>query len=318
MDILGSASTVDTHEAVKKAINFQDETEVDNIERYLQAIAVSARPNPVIILDLLKIVDDKSIGEKVKTTIIHTLGSAARRFAQSPNQNYTSEAVLKVQNYFNESIAACTEVPCYVQYLNGINNLQSIEFIGKLFEYVNDTDRSVSVAAMKALRSFPASVWNQNHIQRFVDIFYQTEKSFDSSVRTLALDIVLNSKLTEKQLKKLLSHLKTKDRAFEVKKYLLEMVRMISAVDSELNEKVQRIIKSDRELNNYHIIGQKGLTTALSRKYSVRSPFNGTLTSIQEIFGGILKRGGVDLTIDSPKSSYSYFTVWKMIQLNFL
>lgn len=304
---MGAASTLDTHEAVKKVINFHNDAEIDNVERYLQALAVTARPNPAIILDLLKIIEKESIGDKVKTTIIHTLGSSARRFAQSPNQNYTSESVVKVQNYFNDSIAACTTAPCYVQYLNGINNLQSIDFIEQLFEYVNHTDRSVSVAAMKALRSFPATVWNRKHIQRFEDIFFQ--KSLDSSARTLALDIVLNSKFSEEQLKRLLTHLKTKDRAFEVKKYLLEMVRMFGAENAEINEKVQRIIKSDSELNNYHIIGQKGLTTALSRKYSVRSPFNATLTSIQEIFGGILKRGGVDLTIDSPNSRYSYFTV---------
>lgn len=309
MDILGAAGTVAAHEAVKKVVDFYKDEEFDNVERYLQALAVGSRPNSEIILDLLKVVDNKSTGDKVKITTIHTLGSMARRYAASPNQSYSSEIVAKVQKYFNSSIITCTDIPCYVQYLNGINNLQSFEFVDQLFEYVNDTDRSISVAAMKALRSFPVSVWNKNHIQRFENIFYEIEKRFDSSVRTLALDIVLHSKFSEEQLKKLLTHLKTKDRAFEVKKYLMEMVQMFASENQELNEQVQRIIKSDNELNNYHIIGQKGLTTALSRKYSVQAPFNGTLTSIQEIFGGILKRGVVDLTIDSPKKSYSYFTV---------
>lgn len=190
-----------------------------------------------------------------------------------------------------------------------MNNLQSVELIEQLFEYVNNTDRAISVAAMKALRSYPISVWNKKHFQQFEDIFYQKEKRFDSSVRTLALDILLASTFTEQQLQNLLSHLKAKDNAFEVKKYLFETVHMLASENAILNKQVQRIIKNDTALNNYHIIGQKGLTTALSRKYSVRSPLNGTLTSIQEIFGGILKRGVVDLTIDSPNSKYSYFTV---------
>lgn len=297
------------HEAVTKAIDFKKEFEVDNVERYLQALAIAVRPNAAIIIDLLKIVDDKSLSDKVKTTIIHTLGSMSRRFAQLPGENYASEVVTQVQTYFNESIGSCKESPCFVRYLNGMNNLQSEEFIELLFEYVNDTNRAVSVAAMKALRNFPVSIWKKNEIANFENIFYENEKRYDSSVRTLALDIVLNSKFSDKQLNKLLLHLKTNDRAFEVKKYLLETIQMLSSENAEINGKVEKMIKSDKTLNNYHIIGQKGLTTALSRKSSTRSPFNVTLTSIQEIFGGILKRGIVDLTIDSPDSRYSYFNV---------
>lgn len=318
MDILGSANTIESHEAVKKVIDFKDDEEADNIERYLQALAISVRPNTEIILDLLKIAENQSIKDKVKTTIIHTIGSMARRFAQLPNESYKSEAVVKVQEFLKESIIKCNDTPCYIQYLNGINNFRSVEFIEQLFEYVNDTDRAISVAAMKALRSYSVSVWNKKHIQQFEDIFYQKEKRFDSSVRTLALDIILNSKFSEEQLKKLLSYLKTNDKSFEVKKYLLEMVKMLGSENPIINEQVQRIIRNDTKLNNYHIIGQKGMTTALSRKFSDRSPFNGTLKSIQEIFGGILKRGVVDLTIDSPKSSYSYFTVRKYDLFEFL
>lgn len=309
LDILGAVGTLDAHEAVKEAIDFNEDNENDNTERYLQALAVGVRPNPTIILDLLKIADSKSISDKIKATILHTIGSLARRYANSPDQSYSSDAVVQVQKYFTDSIAKCSEPSCYVQYVNGINNLQSTDLIGLLFKYVNDADRTVSVAAMKALRRFPSTIWNKRDIQQFENIFYQHEKQFDSSVRTLALDVVLNSKISDEQLIKLLSHLRVNDRAFEVKKYLLEMVKMLGSENAELNEKIDEIIKNDGLLNNYHIIGQKGLTTALSRKYSVRSPFNGTLTSIQEIFGGILKRGVVDLTIDSPNNKYSYFTV---------
>lgn len=310
LDILGAAGTLTAHEAVKQAIDFSDDDESNNVERYLQALAVGVRPNAKIISDLLKIVDSKSINNKVRTTLIHTIGSLARRYANSPDQSYKSDIVVQVQKYFTDSIAKCSDPSCHVQYLNGINNLQSTDSIDLLFKYVKDADRTVSVAAMKALGRFPSNIWNQRDIQQFENIFYQHGKQFDSSVRTLALDIVLNSKVSEEQLTKLLSHLRaSNDRAFEVKKYLLETVKMVGSEKPELNEKIDQIFKNDSLLNNYHIIGQKGLTTALSRKYSVRAPFNGTLTSIQEIFGGILKRGVVDLTIDSPNSKYSYFTV---------
>lgn len=307
---MGAASTLDAHDAVKQVIDFSDDKESDFIERYLQALAVGVRPNSAIISDLLKIADSKSINDKIKTTIIHTLGSLARRYANSPEQSYKSDVVVQVQKYFTDSIAKCSDPSCHVQFLNGINNLQSTDLIDMLFKYVKNDDRTVSVAAMKALGRFPSTIWNQRDIKQFENIFYQHGKRFDSSVRTLALDIVLNSKVSQEQLIKLLSHLRaSNDRAFEVKKYLLETVKMLGSEKPELSEKIDQIFKNDTLLNNYHIVGQKGLTTALSRKYSVRAPFNGTLTSIQEIFGGILKRGVVDLTIDSPNSKYSYFTV---------
>lgn len=143
-----------------------------------------------------------------------------------------------------------------------------------LFKYVNDDDRTISVAAMKALQRYPAYVWNKAHIQQFEDIFYQREKHFDSCVRTLALDIVLNSKISDQQLFKLLTHLRIKYRSFEVKKYLLEMVKMLGSENAELKGRIEQNIKSDSQLNNYHIVGQKGLTTAISLKYLVESPFN--------------------------------------------
>lgn len=315
LDILGAVATLDAHEAVKQVIDFSDDIENESIERYLQALAVGVRPNAAIILDLLKLAAGKSIDDKIKTTLIHTIGSMARRYAHAPDQGYSSEAVVQVQKYFTDSIAKCSDPFCFVQYLNGISNLQSTDLIEVLLKYVNDVDRTVSVAAMKALRRFPSHIWNDRDIEQFENIFYQHEKRFDSSVRTLALDIVLGSKISDGKLTKLLSHLRANDRAFEVKKYLFEMLKMLGSENAELNARIERIIKSDGLLNNYDIIGQKGLTTALSRKYTNGSPFNGTLTSIQETFGGILKRGVVDLTIDSSNNKYSYFTVCLILLL---
>lgn len=311
LDIVGTAQTENTHAAVAEVIDFTDDSELDNIERYLQALAIGTRPNAIIIADLLKIVDTEKINEKIATSIIHTLGSMAYRYAHLPGQNYSSRVVKKVLNYFNVSMLSCDEQQpsCYIKYLNGLNNLQSTETIELLFDHVKNTERTVSVAAMKALRRLPSSVWNPNYIQRFENIFFQVENRSDSSVRALALDIILDGELTDATLNKLMGHLKSNDRSYEMKKYLLEKLMMLSEQNVDLNNRIQAIIRSNRTLNNYDILNQKGLSTALSRKYSIQSPFNGTLTSIQEIFRGILKRGVVDLTIDTQNDRYSYFTV---------
>lgn len=53
----------------------------------------------------------------------------------------------------------------------------------------------------------------------------------------------------------------------------------------------------------------KGLSTALSRKFSKTPSFNGTLLSIQEVQGGVLKRGIVDMTMETNNDHFSFFTV---------
>lgn len=58
-----------------------------------------------------------------------------------------------------------------------------------------------------------------------------------------------------------------------------------------------------------------GLTTALSRQFSRSPSFNGTLLSVQEVFGGVLKRGIVDMTVDSNQDKFSVFNVRLLILL---
>lgn len=314
LDILGTAQTEDTHAAVVEVIDFTDDSELENIERYLQALAIGTRPNAKIIADLLKIVDTEQIDEKIATSIIHALGSMAYRYAHLPGQNYSSKIVKNVLDYFKKSMSSCDDQQpsCYVKYINGLNNLQSAETIKLLFDHVKNSERAISVAAMKALRRLPPSIWDPNHIQQFENIFFQIENRTDSSVRVLALDILLDVELTDEKLNKFLGHLKSNDRSFEIKKYLLEKLMMLSEQNVDLNDRIQAIIRNNRTLNNYDILNPKGLSNALSRKYSIQSPFNGTMTSLQEIFKGILKSGVVDLTVDTENDRYSYFTVNKL------
>lgn len=294
---------------MREAIDLSGGDDLDNIERYLQALAISTRPNSSVIADLLKLANSKSINAKVKLSLINALGSMAYRFAHAPEQSYYSDVVQNVETYLTDSLLACKDSACYESYLNGLRNLQSADTIDKLIAFIEHPERSVAITAAKALKAFPASIWNKQHIDAFENIFHQTNRRYDSSTRTLILDILLKWRLRPEQVKRLLTHLKSDDKAFEVKKYLLEQVTMVAAENPEFGSIVEHIIQSDPTLNNYHIAGQKGLSTALSRKYSVQSPFNGTMTSVQEIFGGVLKRGIVDLTIDTPNNQYSLFTV---------
>lgn len=311
LDLLGAAQTFDSHEAVKEFLNLTSSNHnTDNAERYFQALAVSTRANEIVMNDLIALHSSTNLSNKVKWTLINALGSIAYRFAHSPNQNYSSKSVQNVEQLLLNSLSKCKDdSSCFESYLNGLQNLQSNETIDTLFTHVDNRIRTVALAAIKALKTFPKHLWTSEHVKHFEHIFYQTAKKYDSSIRTLALDVLLQLNLNKIQITKLVKHLKSDDKSYEVKKYLLEEVRMIAEQKDTFRLIINEIIRKDKTLNNYHIIGQKGLSTALSRTYSIHSPYNATLTSIQETNSGILKRGIVDLTINTPEDSYTIFGV---------
>lgn len=265
LDILGAAQTDASHAAFKEIFKINSDNEVDNVERYLQALAVATRPSETIIADLLVIATQKFENDKIQKTLIHTIGSLAYRFGHLPENSYNHHIVRKVRIFLTTSLKECKYDSCLELYLNGLRNLQSPETVEQLLEHVLHPERSVSVAAMKALRFFPSRVWTKSDLQHFRNVFYQRLKRFDSSARTLALDILLEAKPNAEELRDLLLYLKSNDKAYEVKKYLLEKVTMLANKCSQFHEKIREIIQADLKLQNYHILGQKGNIYTLAR-----------------------------------------------------
>lgn len=203
----------------------------------------------------------------------------------------------------------CKKPECKLIYIRGLQNLKSRRTAETLFKIVLNGEKSLSVAAMKALRVFPPVFWTANDLKQLEIIFYQKTKRFDSTARTIALDIILSLRPNPPELKTLIDFLKSNDRDYEVKQYLLQRVRMMADECPKFRSKYNKIMKSDLTLNNYHIQGQRGLTTALSRRFSKSPSFNATLLSVQEMSGGVLKAGLVDLLIEAGDDQFSVFTL---------
>lgn len=260
-------------------------------------------------LDLLNLLKEQPDYEKLKDTFVQTVSAMGRRFAQLPTHSYETKAVKKVETYLLNSLSQCKDNNCKKVLLRGLQNLLSPTTIPVLLKNAEKEDTSVSVTAMKALREFSASNWTPEIKKRIENIFFQKSKRFDSSARTLALDILFEMRPNLEELTNVLAYLKSNDKSFEIKQYLLQKIKMISDQCSEFRGKISTILKSDAQLNNYNVIGQKGLTTALSRTFSKKPSFNASLVSIQEINSGVLKRGIVDMKIESGEDEFSVFTL---------
>lgn len=328
MDLMAATQTKESHEAVKTIIDFTSAEDQTDAERYLQSLGIGTRPKDTVIKDLLQLTEKKFSESKMKDTLIQTIASMGYRYARLPNKNYDSEVVKQIEAYLLKSLSTCKKPLCKVKYIRGIQNLQSPNVKSVLWTNVYDDERLVTVSAMKALRSYPNTFWIDNDKKEFQKVFYQQSRKFDSSVRTLALDVLLELKPSVSEIKELLHFLRSNDKAFEVKQYLLQNLVMKGDLCPEFKQRLTEAISNEPLLNNYHIMGQKGnqysshafiglikislrtgLSTALSRKFSKAPSFNGTLFSIQEVHGGVMKRGIVDMTVDTNNDHFSLFTV---------
>ncbi|XP_070505375.1 microsomal triacylglycerol transfer protein [Chironomus tepperi] len=308
MDLLAAIQTDESYLAFRSTYNLTDDENIDNIERYLQSLSVGVLPRQSVISHLLQSVDQIE-NVKIRDTVIQTISSMSNKLANSPNQNYENEAVVNVKNLLLKSLDECEDNGCKLIYIRGLKNLQSPDTIRKLMELALREPYQISVGAMKALSRF-----NKNDLdgwkKDFKNIFYQISKKFDSSARTIALDILLSLDPDTDDVTDFISFLKSEDPAYEVKQYLVQQLRMLADKCLEFDKLLKLVVKNDPQVYNWNVYGAlKGLSTALTRKFSRNPSFDGSLMSVQEIKGGVLKRGNVDLLMEYDTEKFSTFTM---------
>lgn len=302
-DILGFVQTLESHEAVMKKLHFEKSNHEDLTERYLWALAICSHPNPEVVQDLLhRYRKSVNIPKKVKETMILTLASMAHRLGyQSKFHNVVEETIV------NEFDSASSEERLVL--LRALKNLRSPSTLDLLLKIVKNGTLKEGASAWRAILAQNSSKFDTNVYKAAYKTLYQLDKKHDSSARALAADVLLETNPSQDTLKDLLGHLKSTDKAFEIKQYLLQRIRMLANEDDGFNKKIKNILQKDKSLNNYHILGQKGLSTALRRDF-LNSPWiNGSLLTIQEMNGGIVKKGVVNVVISKGQVLQEIFSV---------
>lgn len=246
----------------------------------------------------------------MEDTLVQTLAAMTHRHCRLQGDDYQNSMVTEVITFLIERLEACDTDDCKIIYLRALGNLKAPNTIPKLFSFAQTGSYKVSTQAVKALKCFSVSFWNTAEFRsKFEDIFYQTNKKYDSSARTLALDILLDMKLNVHELTHLVNYLQSDDKAFEIKQYLLQKLQVNAVTSEYYRHAMALLLKQDRKLNNYHILGQKGMSTAIMRDFSNAPSFNGSLLSVQEIKDGVLKRGNADIYVQAGGKKFSIFTV---------
>lgn len=78
---------------------------------------------------------------------------------------------------------------------------------------------------MKTVKMFGQSMWNSQVLKQCNRIFFQLIKEQDSSTRTIALSILLESKPDYDLLKHVVKWLMADDEGYENKQYALELLK---------------------------------------------------------------------------------------------
>jgi microsomal triglyceride transfer protein large subunit len=306
-DVLGYVQTPEAHAAVMKKLHFDREDHLDLSERYLWALSMSANPNPDILKDLLdRYRKNDNFPEKVKETLILTVASMAH--ATTIAHPHERKIVRNVEEIIINSLNYAKGEDRYM-FLRALKNLKSATTIPVLLKTIANGSSKEGVLAFKALKAMGVSLWDSTVLKAAKRTFLQHDRKHDSSSRTLAVDMLLESQPSDEVIWDLLHYLKLNDSSFEVKQYVMQRLQMLADEDQTFSDKLSGMIRHDPSLNNYAVLAPKGLSTALKRNFLKSPSTNGSLLTIQEIFGGIVKRGIVNVMMDRSGLTKEMFSL---------
>jgi microsomal triglyceride transfer protein large subunit len=301
-DLYGSASTFAAHQAAFKILR-QDDIG-DNTERYLWALSTSPYPNTDIINDIIKRSEETIQNDKVAETLTLTAAIMAKRHG-APN------VIEKVKKSLELGLHSCTGEECKVKFLRSLGSLGTKSVIPILLKYSTNSTRTLSVIAWKAIGSLYNNYITAEIRNLAMKTFLQLNgQKVDSTVRTLSLNVILESNPSVEDLQQLLLYLTHEDPMFEVKKYLVQRLQQLISTSSQFRETFKKASKNEfTKLVNYNTFSQRGLSTAFTRSFLESAGSNGSLVTIQEINSGLLKRGIVDVVLLSDSYKYTFFSL---------
>jgi microsomal triglyceride transfer protein large subunit len=127
----------------------------------------------------------------------------------------------EVKTSLVDGLSSCANEECKQKYLHALKNLGLKDTVPVLLQHILFGTKKTSVTAVKALRSLPPTSWDNEVKRAATRIYYQIGKRFDSSARTVAADILLESDPSREVLRELLLSLASRvDPAYEVSKIL--------------------------------------------------------------------------------------------------
>lgn len=163
-------------------------------------------------------------------------------------------------------------------YMRVLKNLGSKETLPIIIKHIDSKDKKTSVEAVKALRALVASSSLEDKVkQKLQRVYFEMDRRYDSSARTLALDTLLEHQPDGSFLLDVLTSISQSGKGnSEIKTYTLQRIEESAGNDPAIRAQLKEILSGRPSLNNYHVFAQNGLSTAFSRDLYRSTYGNGT------------------------------------------
>lgn len=294
LDIAAAAQIEPAHKAAMSVLRFNGLADLP--ERYLLSLSLSTHPSEFIIQDIMKLVKKGHNNDKLYETLVLTVASLTHTFSRTPN-NMKQPIVSEVRNFLVEKLRSCDDELCQLMYIRGLKNLRMADTVNVLLEFAEGEARKPAIYATRALQTMPDSYITKEVCVTMERIFLELRSKHDSSVRAMAVDILLRHNPSEDLLRVILQMMALQDSK-ELNTLLLGRLYDLSQSSKYLQQMLNKLLK-DPQYNNYHILGQNGVSSAFSRMLYEDKSANSSFSNMLEIQGGLLKRSTVDVFVES-------------------
>ena len=200
------------------------------------------------------------------------------------------QVVVEIVQYFLGNLKSCDDEPCRQLHLRVLKNLAMTDTLSIILSHIDSPDKKTSVSAIKALAALPSHVFDSAVKNKLEDVYFQVGRRYDSSARTLALDILLNHQPETEFLNRVLRSISSK-HALEISTYTLQRLVEFAGKSPTIRSQIKDIFASDQAIRNYNTFSQNGKSTAFSRDLYRNSNGNGTFRYFSAFFLSIWKIG---------------------------
>lgn len=299
LDVGVATQTPAAQQAMMELLNFDETRNLVYPLRYLLGAAYTTHPGEYLVRDLLDLFKRKLPSQDLRQAVALALGAVVHNFCLDAEQ-----CKLEVIDDYRKSVlefySKCGEdEKCKLMCVNTMGNSGLPLFKETIFEAISDKRSSsmLGFTAVQALRRIPAKHMEEKDIKSLLKIYHQTERTYDSSVRAAAAEILLNLSPTTVVVRNLMLAAEGDQTNFELSTFTLRKIVDIVKYNVQLRHTVWEILK-DSAINNYNIWGQRGKSSAFSSLLAETQDANATYGLYMEMARSkVLKKSAMDVNI---------------------
>ncbi|XP_064608332.1 microsomal triglyceride transfer protein large subunit-like [Liolophura sinensis] len=307
IDVGVAAQTESSQQALMDLLNFEDDYNIEYPERYLLAAAFTSHPSENIINNLLSLMKKKVPSIELRQSVVLSLGAVIHTFC-SEEKNLQSPVIGAYQKTVIEQLAACTgeeEEGCQLMYLRSLGNAGLLDTLPILTKYAeNGITPAVSIAALQALRRIPYDKISTQVKPVVSQIFHESYRQYDISVRSTALEVLLKLRPTPQEVENMISLCTPPVADEEFSTYILEKLQDKAKSDTFIRHTLIEALRNVR-LHNYNTFAQKGLSSAVSGYLAVTPALNATFgLYMANSKSGLMKQSSMQVNAEGKDFSY--------------